>query len=72
MTTKRMRYTILGQNVIAVAKEGGNNDWAAYIDAVPGISHEIEAEHVMTNGDKLPEKVARILFPEFRDLAWRS
>ena len=72
MTTKRMRYTILGKNVIAVAKEGGNNDWAAYIDTVPGISHELEAEHVMTNGDKLQQKVARILFPEFRDLAWRE
>ena len=71
MTEKRMRYTILGQNVLAVAKEGGNNDWAAYIDAVPGINHQAEIEHVMTNGDKLQEDVARVLFPEFRDLAWR-
>lgn len=71
MTEKRVRYTILGQNVIAVAKEGGNNDWAAYIDAVPGINHEVEAEHVMTNGEKLRENVARVLFPEFRDLEWR-
>ena len=72
MTEKRMRYTRLGHNVIAVAWEGNNKDWAAYIDAVPGISHQAEVEHVMRHGDKLQEKVARVLFPEFRDLAWRS
>ncbi len=71
MAKKRIRHTILGKNVIAVAKEGGNNDWAAYIGAVPGINHEAEIEHVMRHGDKLPEDVARVLFPEFRDLTWR-
>ena len=71
MTTKRMRYTILGHNVMAVAKEGNNKDGAAYIDAVPGVNHATEVGHVLTNGDKLQEKVARVLFPEFRDLAWR-
>ena len=71
MTEKRTGYMRLGRNVLAVAKEGAVNDWAAYIDAVPGINHEAEVEHVMTNGDKLPERVARALFPEFRDLAWR-
>ena len=71
MTGKRMRYTILGRNVLAVAKEGAVNDWTAYIDAVPGINHQAETEHVMRHGDKLQEKVARVLFPEFHDLAWR-
>jgi len=72
MANKRMKYRILGKNVIAVAKEGNCDDWAAYIDAVPGISHTLEIDHVLNHGDKLQEKVARVLFPEFRDLAWRS
>jgi len=71
MTEKRMRWTRLGHNVLAVAREGAVNDWAAYIDAVPGIDHVTEVRHVLTNGDKLREDVARVLFPEFRDLAWR-
>jgi len=72
MTGKRMQYTVLGQNVLAVAKEGAVNDWAAYIDAVPGVNLAEEVKHVMDRGDKLPEAVARVLFPEFRDLTWRS
>ena len=72
MTEKRMRYTVLERNVIAVAKEGAVNDWAAYIGAVAGGNREADVEHVSKWGSKLPEKVARVLFPEFRDLAWRS
>ncbi len=71
MTKKRTAWKILGKNVIAVAKEGGTNDWAAYIDAVPGINHAVEFKHVMANGDKLDERVARAIFPMFRGLKWR-
>ena len=72
MTTKRMRYTVLARTVIAVAKEGHNNDWGAYIGAVPGENHSLEYIRVLKYGDKLREDVARVLFPGFRDLAWRD
>lgn len=71
MTEKRMRWVRLGHNILAVAVEGAVADWAAYIDAVPGVNHTLEVEHVKTNGDKLPEDVARAIFPAFRDLSWR-
>lgn len=72
MTKKRTAWKRLGKHVIAAAKEGGVNDWTAYIDAVPGINHAVEFKHVMAHGDKLDERVARVIFPKFRDLKWRS
>ena len=56
---------------MAVAKEGGNHDWAAYIGPVPGNNHEVEYVEVLRSGSKLPEDVARLLFPSFSDLTWR-
>ena len=69
---KRVRYTALAQHVIAVAIEGYADDWTAYIDAVPGYSHEREWRRVLDNGDKLPKHVAMVIFPDFKDLTWRS
>jgi len=71
MTRKRDAYVILGSHVIAVAKEGAVGDWAAYIDAVSGYNQADDINRVMEYGDKLPEDVARVLFPGFSDLKWR-
>jgi len=68
----RMRWIALDMRVIVVAVEGGVKDWAAYIGAVEGNSHEREYEGVMDYGTQLPQKVAELLFPDFKHLDWRD
>lgn len=65
-----IRLHALAMRVLTVAKTRIEGSWAAYIDSVPGECHEGEAEDVLRHGDKLPENVARILFPEFTDLPY--
>jgi len=55
----------LAQRVLAVARTRVECAWAAYIDAVPGYDHGAESEAVLDHGDKLPERIARTLFPLF-------
>ena len=68
-----IRYRALAMKVLAVAKQGGRkNDWAAYIDAVPGNNHDHEWREVALQGAKLPYDIAKILFPAFdRKYEWR-
>jgi hypothetical protein len=70
---REMDYCVLDQNVLAVAVQGGaGDDWAAYVGAVDGMSHDVEAEGAMRTGSKLRSDVARLLFPEFaRAYKWR-
>lgn len=70
---RHTRYRSLAMKVVTVAIQGGRgDDWAAYIDAVPGQSHSREAVEVARSGTKLPYKVAAILFPDFDELyEWR-
>jgi hypothetical protein len=68
---KRTHWTPLDRRVIAVAVEGAVGDWAAYIGAVEGNNYETEWQEVARNGSKLPKDVAEVLFPDFKDLAWR-
>lgn len=72
--------------VNVVANNGYANDFAAYI-GFPGTVAEIKPEYqqnyatyvrsvheagdVLTNGDKLGQDEARVLFPEFKDLSYR-
>ena len=68
---KRIRCVALAQRVLAVAvlhyAEVDNKfilqDWAVYIDAVPGISHEDEKQAAAEYGDKQPRQIATLLFP---------
>jgi len=69
---RRTRWIALDCRVIAVAVEGHAEDWAAYIGAVPGESPEHEWQEVAQNGSKLPQRVAEVLFPEFKHLAYRE
>lgn len=47
-------------------------DWAAYIDAVPGKSHEQEKAEVARVGNKLPFEIAKLLFPQIAsEFQWR-
>ena len=67
---KKIRWRALDTEVIVVAKEGHVGDWAAYIGAVRGRSHDLEWKSVAEHGSKLHESVARILFPSFDDLSY--
>lgn len=67
----RVRYRALDRCVLAVAKEGAVRDWAAYIGTVPGVNYEREWQAVVYDGSKLPQEVAELLFPDFKDLTWR-
>lgn len=68
----RVRYIALDSKVLAVAVEGSVSDWTAYIGAVEGMSHEHEWQAVKDNGSKLRKEVAEVLFPDFKELAWRG
>ncbi len=70
--SKRISITSLDIKVLAVAVEGSIGDWAAYIGAIPGFDHDSEWQAVYKHGSKLPENLAKILFPEFHDLEWRD
>lgn len=64
-------WVVLDRRVIVVARKGACNDWAAYIGAVPGENHDKEWREVRDHGSKIPEDVARVLFPEFDGVSWR-
>lgn len=66
-----MSYRPLSNHVIVVAVEGEVNDWAAYIDAVPGNNFSSEWQKVRDYGTKLPRQIAEVIFPDFKDLRWR-
>jgi len=61
----RIQRIALARRVLAVATTRVEGAWTAYIDVVPGIDHDLEFQDVLDSGDCLPEKVARVLFPEF-------
>jgi hypothetical protein len=66
--TPHVRYKALAMRVLAVAATRAEGTWAAYCDAVPGVSHEGEYGQVLVSGAKLIEPWARALFPEFKDV----
>ena len=65
-------WKALASTVIAVACEGTNKDWTAYIGGVQGKNHEKEWQEVAEHGAKLPQQIAEILFPDFKHLKWRK
>jgi len=65
-----VRTHALAAKVLSVAKTRIGGTWAAYIDAVPGRNHDMEYEEVLNYGDRLPEKVARVLYPFFEDIPY--
>ena len=60
----------LARRVLAIARTRIEGSWAAYIDAVPGINHELEQDEVLHNGEKLMEETARSLFPSFNEIPY--
>lgn len=62
----------LASRVLIVAVTRIEGAWSAYCDAVPGIRHDDEWEEVWRTGTKIPEKMARALFPQFEDLPYNA
>ena len=62
--------TALHQNVLCVARTRVEGAWSAYCKSVPGFDHSSEYELVLVNGDKLPEVLARVMFPVFEGIPY--
>ena len=88
MSERQFRRVALAQKVLAVASiepqpfmdiekvktvESPKGFWTAYVDAVRGENHDYEWQLVAASGDKLPQKVAEVLFPDIaKDYLWRD
>ena len=66
----RICYHALASKVLVVMNTCCEGTWCAYCDAVPGIRHDNEFQEVLATGDKLPERVARAIFPEMAKLPY--
>ena len=60
----------LSMCVLCVANTRIEGMWSAYCDAVPGDCHKLEYDAVLANGAKLPEAIARAIFPRFKDVPY--
>lgn len=72
-TEPQPRYeqkSALATKVLCVAHTRIEGAWSAFIDAVPGINHSNEMEAVFRHGTKLPEEIARLLFPLFEGVPY--
>lgn len=56
--------------VLTAAQTRIEGMWAAYIAAVPGICHRDEVDLVLDHGDKLPEAVARAMYPHMEGIPY--
>jgi hypothetical protein len=68
----RLTWKALARDVLAVASPGAVEDWAVYIGAVPGRSHEAEAGGVARSGCKASKGLACFLFPAFNPDTYRE
>ena len=64
------RHRALATYVIAAARTRIECAWSAYIDSVPGYDHGEEFRDVLNHGSKLPEDIARAIFPEFEGVPY--
>jgi len=64
------RFRALASRVLVVATTRIEGAWCVYCDAVPGYDHRTEAEGVLDRGNKLSERVALVLFPEFEGVPY--
>jgi len=66
MQKKKLMLAVREYNNLYVAVEGEVEDWACYVGKASDGFDEVKRY-----GDKISEKHARLLFPEFRKLRWR-
>ncbi len=60
----------LSCNVLVVANTRVECAWCAYCSAVRGYDHGLEQQAVLDHGDKLPERIARAIFPRFESIPY--
>lgn len=65
-----IHYKALDHNILVVATTRIENKWKAYIKCVPGKNHDDEWEEVLKHGSEIDEKIARILFPQFKEMEY--
>ena len=65
-----VQYSALASRVLCAAHTRIEGTWCAYCDAVPGASHNSEYAAVLHYGDKLPETIAKVIFPRFSDVPY--
>jgi len=67
----------LAPQVLVVARTRVEGAWRAYVGCVPSAIFELDEVHreifrkmVLDGGEKVPEALARIMFPQFKDLEY--
>ncbi len=65
-----IRRRALASTVLCVAKTRVEVGWAAYCAGVSGHNHDNEWRAVLSQGSKLDERIARVIFPEFDDVRY--
>lgn len=63
-------WSALATTVLCAATTRIEGTWTAYCRDVPGIRHDAEVEDVFEWGDKLPERIARAIFPVFEGVPY--
>lgn len=70
-TWKRIElYRALHMKVLCAAVTRIEGYWAAYIGVVEGKNHLREYGDVLLHGNKLPERIALAIFPEFEGVPY--
>jgi len=59
------QHRALSSRVLAVQLLHPDGYWTAYIDAVEGLNHRVEAHEVARTGTKLSMTLACVVFPGF-------
>ena len=72
-TESIIQWRVFCLRCLIVAKANpGPGDWAAYAGVVPGKNLDNEYEAVLREGNKVPQKVAELYFPNIaQQFQWR-
>jgi hypothetical protein len=63
-----LHYRVLCVAVVNVKEK----EWAAYVKDVPGEHHDDEWQDVAAIGNKLDQKIAEVIWPQFKKYEWRK
>lgn len=66
-------YAISHRVLVVASIDEHVGDFSVYIDRVEGVNHEQEFKSVKKFGDKLEERLAKVIFPDlFEKYTWRD
>ncbi len=66
------RYRALASTALVVATTRIEGCWKAYCMGVPGMTHDNEWREVLAHGDELEAEVAKVIFPELKEVPYAS